>query len=237
MNILNSIVSSIKNLSSFEKKLWSFSVISVTLSFLVTNNSNYLTLIASLIGVTALIFVAKGDALGQILIVVFSFIYAIISLEMKYYGEMITYLCMTMPISALSVISWIKNPYSEKEVEVSDLTYRKIIILIICTIITTWAFYYILKYFNTSSLFFSTISIATSFLAASLMLLRSPYYAIFYALNDTVLIVLWTIATISNISYFPMIVCFFIFLLNDIYGFISWINMSNRQKLDLTKNY
>ena len=53
------------------------------------------------------------------------------------------------------------------------------------------------------------------------MLMRSPYYALFYSFNDIVLIVLWTLATITDIGYLPMILCFVIFLVNDIYGFVN----------------
>ena len=38
----------------------------------VVSDKNYLTIIASLIGATALIYVAKGEPMGQILTVVFS---------------------------------------------------------------------------------------------------------------------------------------------------------------------
>lgn len=227
------IISSIKNLSKFEKTLWSFSLIVVTLSYLMNNNPSFLVLLASLIGVSALIFISKGDILGQILTVIFSILYAFISFETNYYGEMITYLCMTMPIAILSIISWAKNPYSNKEVKINILTPKKILILIISAILTTYIFYYILKYFNTANLGFSTISITTSFLAASLMMIRSPYYAICYGLNDIVLIILWTIAAVNNPSVIPMSACFSIFLLNDIYGLINWTKIKNKQSENL----
>ena len=90
-------------------------------------------------------------------------------------------------------------------------------------------FYYILKAFNTANIFFSTVSIATSFIACYLTFVRSPYYALAYAANDIVLIILWSFAAIENMSYIPMIVCFILFLVNDFYGFVSWRNMYKRQ--------
>jgi len=68
-----------------------------------------------------------------------------------------------------------------------------------------------------------------SFLAASLTFLRSPYYALAYAANDVVLILLWSIASLSDPSYLPMLVCFFLFLANDLYGYINWKRMQSRQ--------
>ena len=162
--------------------------------------------------------------------VIFSVLYGIISFRFRYYGEMITYLGMTAPIAALSVITWLKNPYSEREVKVSHMNIKKWVILTVCTIIVTWVFFYILRYFDTPNLLFSTVSVTTSFAAAALTMLRSPYYAVFYSLNDIVLIILWVLATLENPVYYSMILCFFIFLVNDLYGFHSWRRMRRRQE-------
>ena len=77
---------------------------------------------------------------------------------------------------------------------------------------------------------FSTISVTTSFLAAFLTFLRSPLYALGYAANDIVLIVLWVLATMGDKDYLPMIICFIIFLINDIYGYVSWRKMEKDQE-------
>lgn len=209
-----------------------FSLLVVTGSFLIGSTSDYLTLAASLVGVTALIFVSKGDVTGQVLTVVFSILYAVISYTFQYYGEMITYLGMTMPIAIMSVVSWIRNPYSEKEVKVSHLTKKQFAKVFVLAMIVTLLFYFILRYFETANLMVSTISITTSFLASFFMFLRSSAYALSYAANDIVLIVLWTMAAMENISYLPMIVCFVMFFVNDMYGFFNWRRMKERQVKD-----
>ena len=211
-------------LSKTEFIIWLFSVLLIIVSFLFVSQKDYLTLIASLIGATALIYVAKGEPLGQILTVVFSVFYSVISLKFHYYGEMITYLGMTAPIALMSTISWLKNPYKkgEAEVKIAKLSKNKIVLMIVLTVLVTFIFYFILKYFNTANLFMSTVSIATSFSASYLMLFRNPYYAVAYAANDVVLIILWILASIDDISYLPMIICFVIFFINDVFGFVSW---------------
>lgn len=88
-----------------------------------------------------LIFNAKGNPFGQLLMIIFSLIYGVISYSFSYYGEMITY--------------------------------------------TT---------------------------------------------NDIVLIILWTIATMSHISYLSVVICFIAFLFNDLYGFVNWLNIRKRQQ-------
>lgn len=219
------------DLSKFELILWLCSIVIVTGSFLLVPQRDYLTLIASLIGVTALIFVAKGYVFGQILTVIFAVFYGIISFYFRYYGEMITYLCMTSPIAIMSVISWLRHPYGEtSEVTVQKMTRRQVITMLLLTIIITCAFYFILGALDTANLFFSTISVTTSFLASYMTLMRSPYYALGYSANDIVLIILWLLATLENTAYFPMIICFVMFLLNDIYGFLNWRRMEKRQQ-------
>lgn len=218
-------------LSKTEFIIWFLSVITIAVSFLCVNEKDYLTLIASLIGATALIYVAKGEVLGQLLTVAFSIFYGIISFKFRYFGELITYVGMTAPIALMSTVSWLKNPYKkgESEVKIARLTKDKVILMVILTVFVTFLFYFILKYFNTANLVFSTISVATSFSASYLMLLRSPYYAVAYAANDVVLIILWVLATVSNIQYLPMIICFVIFLINDIFGFVSWQGRKKQQ--------
>ncbi len=220
-----------RSLSKFESTLWIISSITVASSYLASPSKDYLSLIASLIGVTALIFVSKGFAIGQVLTVVFAVFYGIISFYFKYYGEMITYLFMTSPIAILSVISWIKHPYKKTaEVTVNRMTKKQVFIMFLLAFTTTALFYFILKYIGNENLLFSTFSITTSFVASYLTLMRSPYYALAYALNDIVLIVLWSLAAIADIKYLPMIICFIMFLLNDAYGFYNWKRIQKRQQ-------
>ena len=199
-----------KNFTRFETALWAVSVTVVTASFVIGGNFRVLTLIASLIGVTALIFVAKGDVTGQVLTVIFSALYSIISFQFTYYGEMITYMFMTAPIAGISVFTWIRHPEEKgkREVSIARLDRPKAAMLCISAVIVTVIFYFILKYFNNANLFFSTISITTSFLASALTMLRSSAYALAYGANDVILIVLWVMASFENTAYLPMVMCF-----------------------------
>lgn len=228
-------MSRIKGLLSYFSKteivLWCVSVLSIVVSFAVFDRSNFLTLCASLIGVTSLIFCAKGNPFGQVLMIIFSIIYGIISLSFSYYGEMITYLGMTLPMSVFSLVTWLKNPYKDNkaEVKVNKLKGKDIRLMLICTIVVAVSFYFILKHFNTANLLPSTFSVTTSFIAAFLTFKRSPFFALGYATNDIVLIVLWVLATKEDISYISMVICFVVFLFNDLYGFFNWLKMQKRQ--------
>lgn len=220
-----------KELTGFELGLWIVSLAVVTMSFVLSPKNDPLTLFASLIGVTALIFVAKGYVLGQVLTVVFAVFYGIVSCFFAYYGEMITYLFMTSPIALMSVVSWIRHPYEgTKEVEISRMTKKQITVMLSLTVAVTILFYFILGALKNANLLVSTVSITTSFLASYLTFMRSPYYALAYAANDVVLFVLWIMASFADISYLPMVACFLMFFVNDIYGFVNWRRIQRRQE-------
>lgn len=221
----------IKTLTKREWCLWIGSLGIVLISNVLTAEFDVLTLVAALIGVTSLIFAAKGNVWAQILMVIFSILYGIISFRFRYWGEMITYLGMTMPMSVWSTITWLKNPSKENgnEVEIQKLGRKHVVGLLLSGIVVTAVFYYILYRLDTPNIIFSTISIITSFLATALTMLRSSYYAVGYAANDIVLIVLWVLASMENPVYIPVVVNFAIFFLNDMYGFISWKKRELRQ--------
>lgn len=213
----------IKNLTKKEWGLWLGSLSIVIVSNVLSGNIDFLTLIAACVGITSLIFAAKGNVWAQILMILFSILYGIISWRFRYWGEMITYLGMTMPMAIWSTITWLKNPAENgKEVAIKKLKRKHIVGLVIFGAITTAIFYIILRLLNTPNIIFSTISITTSFLAASLTMLRTSYYALGYASNDIVLIVLWILASLENPAYIPVVVNFIIFFFNDMYGFVSW---------------
>lgn len=218
--------------SKSEIVLWTSSILLIVVSFAAFDRENYMTLIASVIGATSLIFNAKGNPIGQVLMVIFSILYGIISYTFSYYGEMITYLGMTAPMAVFALISWLWNPYNgnKAEVKVNSLKKQETIFMSLLAAVITFGFYFILRYFHTANLIPSTISVTTSFLAVYLTFRRSPYFALAYAANDIVLIVLWILAALSDISYLSVIICFVAFLVNDIYGFINWLKMQKRQQ-------
>lgn len=214
-----------------ETALWTSSVILIIASFFAFDRENYLTLSASLTGVTSLILCAKGNPAGQLLIVIFSVMYGIISFSFAYYGEMITYLGMTAPMALLSLVSWLKNPFSKDspEVRINRLGKSEVIFAVLLTAAVTLPFFFILRTFNTANLLPSVMSVSTSFFAVYLTFRRSAYYALAYAANDIILIVLWFMASMSDSSYISVLICFVVFLVNDIYGFFSWKKMWLRQ--------
>jgi nicotinamide mononucleotide transporter PnuC len=217
--------------SKIEIVLWATSVFFIVLSFCLFDRESYLTLAASLIGATSLIFCAKGNPIGQALMIVFSLIYGMISYTFAYYGEMITYLGMTLPMAVFALISWLKNPYNgnRAEVKVNTISRAEQLLMWWLSVVVTVIFYFILKHFGTANIIPSTLSVTTSFIAVYLTFRRCPTFALAYAANDVILIILWVLASLTDIHYVSVTVCFVAFLFNDIYGYISWQKMKKRQ--------
>ena len=221
----------IKYFTKTEWAIWLSSIGLIVVSFIFSPNKDYLSFISSLVGVTALIYSAKGNPFGQVLMILFCIMYGIISYSFAYYGEVITYVLMTGPMAVYALISWLRNPYegNKAEVKVNRIGKKEVLTMIGLSIVVTIVFFFVLKRFGTANLIVSTLSVTTSFIAVYLTARRSPFYALAYLANDIVLIILWLLASIGNPEYVTTVACFIVFLMNDIYGFISWRRMEKRQ--------
>ena len=217
--------------SKGELALWCLSVTLIVVSFCIFGGNGLLTLAASLIGVTSILLNAKGNPIGQMLMIVFSLLYGIISYSFSYYGEMLTYLGMTMPMSVFALVSWLRHPYKGKrsEVRINSISAAETVIMFAVAAAVTAGFYFVLRYFDTANIVPSTVSVTTSFLAVYLTFRRSPFFSLAYAANDIVLIILWTLASLTERRYISVEVCFAAFFINDVYGFIGWKRLKIKQ--------
>lgn len=220
-----------KYFTTFEKGLWLFSISAILLSYFIFELKAPLILFASLIAATFLILNAKGNPIGQILTVIFSLMYAFISYEQAYYGEMITYLFICTPIAIMSVISWLKNPSEEGkiEVKVNKLSQQETWFLCGLDLFILLTFYFLLQYFHTEELVLSTLSVVTSFTGLYLTMRRSVNFSLAYLCNDLIVLSLWLISAADNRKYFALVICFSIFIINDVYTYWNWLAIKKSQ--------
>lgn len=218
--------------TKWELGLWLGSCVLILASWLWLGGSGGLGVTASLVGVTALSFYAKGNPVGQALMVLFCLLYAWISYSFRYYGELLTYMGMTFPMAVLSLVQWLRHPYAGKrdQVEMDRLKPGEWRWVAVLSVGVTMAFFFILRELGTANLIPGTISVTTSFVAAYLTYRRNPWLSVWYAANDVVLVVLWVLASLQDRSYLSVVVCFTVFLVNDIYCFVSLRSMARRQQ-------
>jgi len=228
----------LKNWNLFEIIFLAVSIAIIVTVFVFNSEKNWLSFICSIIGITAVMCLAKGLVITPYLLVVNGCLYSILSYTQAYYGEMIVYIGLMIPMAISSIISWNKNKNKEDgtQVSVNKIKKSEYVYLALATIVASIAFYFLLKAFNTNQLIISTLALITSTVASYLLFRRSSYYAIGYIINDIILIVLWsTSVSTFGVEYLPTVICFAIFLINDIYGLIHWKmeeKKQSQQKID-----
>lgn len=208
----------------YEILFWGIGELAIIIAFIFASDKNWLSFITSVIGVFIVMGTAKGLVIAPFINIIFNILYSIVSISQKYYGEAIIYIFMMMPIAIFTIVQWIKNknPEKQEEVLVGGMKKKEYPILALVSVVLTIAFYFLLKILGTNELVVSTISLVTSVVASYLLIRRSCYYAIGFVLNDIVLILLWSLASVKDIALLPQAICFAAFLLNDAYGFVRW---------------
>ena len=222
----------LKNWNWFEIVFLIVSYIVLTLCFALGTEKNTFSFIVSLVGVSSVMLVAKGLTIAPIVSIVYNILYAILSITQKYYGETIIYTVIMIPLSIISIVSWVKNKNGGKkeQVQVNKISKKEYLILSFVIVVVTFGFYFLLKALHTNELIVSTISLVAPVISAYLMLRRSSNYAICFIVSNVVLIVLWGLSVkTAGAGFLPTICSFVIFTILDVYGLIHWKKEEKRQ--------
>lgn len=220
--------------TKFEITLLVISLISVGITGIICNSS-LLTIICSIAGILCALTQAKGKVISQFIGLLIVVLYSILSFQNKFYGEVIIYVFIMFPLFISGIISWIKNLNKETNtVNENKLHKKEWILLTIISIVLFVLLYYLLKYFNTSQLLVSTLSLVTSLFATYLVSRRSKYGFLFYIGNDIILFILWGGQVVKgNFALIPILVNPIINFINDSYAWKSW---NKREKREENKN-
>lgn len=212
-----------KDWKPFEIGLLVFDIIAIAISSAIAK-SEILTILTSLAGVFCVLLQAKGKVLSQFVGIAEVILYSILSYQNHYYGEIIIYVLIMFPLYLYGIFSWMTHKNEETDtVEPNQISKKEWIILILVSTIGFVVLYYILKYFNTSQLIISSLSMVTSLIATYLIARRNKYSFLFYIGNDIILILLWGIPILQGEFYLlPILVENIILLMNDSYGLKNW---------------
>lgn len=212
-----------KDWTNFEKILLFGSIVILSIVGLYFK-SDLLTISCSIVGIVTALLLAKGKNLGQIFGLLITILYSIVSFKNKYYGEVLIYAVLMLPMYIIGIITWI-NHKNEKtnSVDINNIKKKEWLIVTFIFIGVFVGIYYLLKTFNTNELYLSTISVIASLFAVYLQIRRSKYSFSFYIVNDIILIFLWGVPVVhGNYILFPMMLNPTINLINDSYGFYNW---------------
>ncbi len=101
----------------------------------VFGQSEILTILVALFGVFCALMQAKGKVLSQFIGLILVVLYSIVSFKNKYYGEVIIYITVMLPLYISGIISWTKNSNKEtKTVNKNEIHKKEWIYLIFINI-------------------------------------------------------------------------------------------------------
>ena len=220
-----------KDWNLFEKLYLFFGILVGVLTSIIFNG----TVIDSLYTITYLttaILMSKGKVESYFVGFFSVFFYGIVSYNQGYYGELLITIFLTFPIMIIGIISWLRHQDKEDDVVIINTLSKKEIILVIGSqLFLFWAYYFLLKMFNTDLLILSSCSIVTSVLASYFEARRSELSLFCYIANDLILITLWIIPILKgNTTLISVLVGPILLLINDIYGSYNWKKLKNKQK-------
>lgn len=213
----------LKDWNKFEKTLLFVSIILISISGII-NKSKILTIITSFLMIICALTQAKGKVISQFIGVIAIILYSIVAFKNQYYGEVIIYVIVLLPMYLIGIYSWITNKNEDTNtVNQNDLSKKEWIILGTLDILLFGVLYFILKYFNTSQLIVSTLSMLASLMANYLIVRRNKYSFLFYIINDLILVILWGIPVLQgDFRLIPILIDPVLLLINDSYGWKNW---------------
>lgn len=220
-----------KKFTLFEKLLLVISII-VLIATGIIFNSSIVTIICTVLFVLAIMLIAKGNYLGQIIGIVVTILYSYISYKNRYYGEIIINIGIVLPLYILGIISWIKHENKEtKTVKINQIRFKEWLVALVLSIGVYFGIYYLLKSQNTNLLIVSTLSVVASLFGMYLNVRRSSYSFLLFIINDIILIFLWGIPSFKgDYTLVPLFINPIINLFNDSYGLYNWKKNEKLQK-------
>jgi len=194
-------------------------------------HGDWFTTITSIIGILCALLLAKGLIIGQFFGIAIAILYSIVSFNNGYYGEMIIYLALMLPMYIWAIVEWFRHKDREgKRVEINTIGWKEWVFVSILAVGVFVGLYFLLRAFNTNLLIISTLSVVDNLFAIYLLARRSKYGFVSYIINDLILIVLWGIPVIEgNVSVLPMLFNPVINLINDVYGVYNWNKIQKQQ--------
>ena len=95
----------------------------------------------------------KGISHWTIFGIAIVILYSIVSYKNGFYGEMLIYLVIMLPMYIWGIVEWLKHKDGEtKSVEVNSIKWKEWLIVVLCSIVAFIGFYLLLKALNTKEL-------------------------------------------------------------------------------------
>ena len=211
-----------------------FLVIGISFVTLVAVNSqaSLLATIFSILCILNAVYAAKGLILGYVFEIFSTFIYIYLSLNQRFYSEVITSLFILLPFSFYGLYNWSKHQNSQSNViNISRTSKKELAILITSQIVLYPLYLWMLISFDCSLPYVSAVSIAVSVSAFYLLAKTSNLSYLFFILKDIIGLILWVYPLmLGNSGNITVLLTNILYGINDVYGLINWNKMLKQQK-------
>lgn len=219
-----------KDWTLFEKTILSLSLFVIVIVGIIFK-SNFFTLFTALTVVTTTMLLAKGKKEAYIFFLICNILYVYVAFNNRYFGEVLLYLFLIIPMCISSLISWIRHPNKDTNtVEVNSITRKERMIVYLSIVPLSIGLYFLLRAFNTNELIVSTFTFVCSLLANYYQIRRNKMSFYFYVIQDVALLILWIIPIAKgNLSLLPLIINSTFNLFFDSYGVYNWKKLEKKQ--------
>lgn len=231
MNKLNNYL---KDWNLFEK-IWliTFTIINIALFFVWKDT--LLSLTASLTGIWCVVLVAKGKLSNYMFGLINVSLYAYLSYQQGYYGEVMLNVLYFLPMQFIGYYFWKKNmkesDEGSKDVIVNFLSNKGRIFWLTISGISIYLYGLLLKKLGGNLPFFDSTSTVLSVIAQILMTFRYVEQWILWIFVNIVTIILWVTTLSKGGVNITMVVMWSAYLINSTYGLYNWIKIYNNQEM------
>lgn len=178
---------------------------------------------------------ANGNKFGMIISMISSVLYCINCFIFKVYGEVLINLFVYWPIYVFSFISFKKNTNSENKkdefLEVKKLNILELVLCFVALFAGSIALYYFFIYIGSAFALINAVSILAFIIGMIIRMLRYIEFWFFDFLGNIFNVVLWVLASTSDLSSIPFVLSTISCILNGIYGYIIWKKLYHKSQV------
>lgn len=196
------------------------SIIIIAISSIAQRSSTIIFL-ASIFGVMYVLLIAKEKPIAFIFGIINVSIYGYILFTEKIYGGAIYNILYSLPMLILGYIKW-KKVNKEKNSGVKQISKKNRIILTIIFSFLIIIYSIILGKTGGNNYILDSITSVLGFLGIYLMSNKYIEQWFTWIIANVTNLILWIILSINNLNNIPMIMMWTIYLINSIYGYVSW---------------
>ena len=183
-------------------------------------------LVAAFGGICSVVLCAKGKRSGFVFGLVNVVGYSFISFHNQYYGEVMLNVLFYVPSNIVAFALWTRHKDEQrggKEVKTRSLSIPQLVIACAFITVVTIGYHFVLKELGGAMTMLDGASTVLSIFASVLMVLRYSEQWFFWIVVDVITVALWCFAGDP-----VMIAMWAAYLVNAVYGYLMWLNKSDR---------